>query len=861
MNITKSPSLQLLRKLHYQFSGLNDVSISSEDDWDSVTTVVHRNSGWYSARTSRCSSIMSLTLDWEENKRERELSLRNALKCETLEEPNYKFGLNVFLASDGQGKESAPSEPRLKSPVSQLGSPLSPSLDYRVSVGALLSAECKKMEAGLKPELITMNHPKAFDLMRDTNLKSGESSSRASTTSPFLEEPKLESPVCELAGSSWLGESETSSPVAEHSRSPRLPVCEQIRSPRYLENRLSESDASEDVSSSAASAVADANKQTSHDSDERPQPSAQELKNASKRIFVSNLSDHTTKNTLFKFFGKFAKVSNVYLVKDYKTRKSRGRAFVQFATADDVKRVLATDPEEFIINGRTLHVDAARPRQPKMYQVPVSTSSMFGRKPQSPTPPPSLASLPVAGSFTINNLPCELMQLIFSYLTVRERIAAERVCKYWRYVGVEANWNIKNLTLEGMFSFCRPLSDDILRQILKRCGSSLVYLNMNNCGQPLSYRSVEMLPKYCPNLEILNLANMPVTNTGLKILAATCVKIRKLTLKKCNFGEKGLWWLLKNCNDLEYLDVSENDRINGLCFHIINPRVKSLNLNKCVKLTPKGLFELKRCTGIEHIILSDCTKLDTAALQFILNDFASTLKTLHLDGRFTRVDFHDISCRPMPNIVNLSFTDNENVDDLVLELVAKNCRNVRKLDLSGTFVTNFGLQHLLECPHLCELNISHLKEVTSVGIEMLAMAGRLERLIIRGSENLTNNACVDLVTHCKQLAHLDISNCTQVTDEAVVEWMNVIDIQERNAQLEVVAGGTEITNFIATPALTITSSNLCPSHLRPYGSDFNVGFSGDEFEVGDNVYDDLDPRDDIGDDEFEERLAAYEMKS
>lgn len=65
--LSKSPSLQILRRLHQPVVGLNDVSISSDDgDWDSDPTVVHRRSVASSCRTSRCSSVMSTALDWEE---------------------------------------------------------------------------------------------------------------------------------------------------------------------------------------------------------------------------------------------------------------------------------------------------------------------------------------------------------------------------------------------------------------------------------------------------------------------------------------------------------------------------------------------------------------------------------------------------------------------------------------------------------------------------------------------------------------------------------------------------------------------------------------------------------------------------
>lgn len=872
MNITKSPSLQLLRKLHYQFSGLNDVSISSEgDDWDSVTTVVHRNSGWFSARTSRCSSIMSLTLDWEESKKERELALRNVLKCETLQEPNFKFGLNAFLASDCQEKEARTPERSTEpqSPVSQAGSPLSPSLDYRVSVGALLFAGCRKMEADLKthPEETVSPTPAAAGSIASPRRMGSyvESSASVGRNSPRSEKSKLESLPSNRAESSGLaGCLSSSSSRAQYSRSPKRAepkssVVVRAESPQHVRSKPSESETSDDVSSSAASAATDITT-SACEGEETQKPNAREPKDA-KRIFVSNLSDNMTKHVLWKFFGKYAKVSDVYLVKDLKTRRSRRRAFVQFATVSDAKQVLSMDESELYLNGRRLFIDAARPKQPK-YQTTAS-GNVNDQKPPRPPMPPSLSVSPVSvlEIVTINSMPCEIMQKIFGFLTIKERIQAEGVCKYWRFIGIEAQWNVKHLSFANQFPiYHHPLSDEVFKCILKRCNRRLSSLEMINCGHHLSYRFAESLAKSCSNLEIVNLVKIPVTNTGLKLISTANTKIRKATMHKCSFGEKGLWWFVKNCVDLECLDVSGNDRIKGLCFHIINPRIKILNLGGCVKLMPKAIFELRRCTGIQEMILSGCVELDTAALQFILNHCSHSLENLHLDSEFPKIDFHGLSCNPLNSVQELSFADNSSIDDPMLEKVCLIFPNVRKLNISGTYVTDSGLQYILECRYLRELDISYLTEITDTGIEMLAMAGQLHSLTIRNSEILTNTAFTDLVAHCKELTYLDISNCLLVSDEVIDEWATIIDLQDRKAELEVFAGGSNITKFVQTPALKVNIANLCPFQRRNVDDSLDFIYTGeDDDDDFDLDFDDANSENAY--DEFDERLAVYEMRS
>ena len=80
------------------------------------------------------------------------------------------------------------------------------------------------------------------------------------------------------------------------------------------------------------------------------------------RLFVGNLSYQTAENDLQDYFSQAGAVTSVNLMMDKVTGKSRGFAFVEFATAEEANKAV----EEFHnkeFQGRALTVNIARPRE------------------------------------------------------------------------------------------------------------------------------------------------------------------------------------------------------------------------------------------------------------------------------------------------------------------------------------------------------------------------------------------------------------------------------------------------------------------------------------------------------------------
>ena len=85
------------------------------------------------------------------------------------------------------------------------------------------------------------------------------------------------------------------------------------------------------------------------------------------KLYVGNLSFETTENDLQDLFDQHGKVTDVALMMDRTTGRSRGFAFVTMSSAaEGTAAVEAFNGKE--VQGRTLTVNEARPREERPRQ-------------------------------------------------------------------------------------------------------------------------------------------------------------------------------------------------------------------------------------------------------------------------------------------------------------------------------------------------------------------------------------------------------------------------------------------------------------------------------------------------------------
>ena len=80
------------------------------------------------------------------------------------------------------------------------------------------------------------------------------------------------------------------------------------------------------------------------------------------RLFVGNLSFQTGENDLQDYFAQAGAVTSVNLMLDKMTGRSRGFAFVEFATPEEAQKAIAA-LNGAQLDGRALTVNVARPKE------------------------------------------------------------------------------------------------------------------------------------------------------------------------------------------------------------------------------------------------------------------------------------------------------------------------------------------------------------------------------------------------------------------------------------------------------------------------------------------------------------------
>jgi RNA recognition motif-containing protein len=93
-------------------------------------------------------------------------------------------------------------------------------------------------------------------------------------------------------------------------------------------------------------------------------PDEQEDPTIPRKIFVGNLSFQTTSDQLSAAFAPAGQVVGVHIGTDRETGRSRGFAFVEFATDAEAEKAIESF-NNFELDGRRLRVNAAEDRPPR----------------------------------------------------------------------------------------------------------------------------------------------------------------------------------------------------------------------------------------------------------------------------------------------------------------------------------------------------------------------------------------------------------------------------------------------------------------------------------------------------------------
>ncbi|KAL8040861.1 hypothetical protein ABFX02_10G127900 [Erythranthe guttata] len=240
----------------------------------------------------------------------------------------------------------------------------------------------------------------------------------------------------------------------------------------------------------------------------------------------------------------------------------------------------------------------------------------------------------------------ECLVNIFSRLSFEERWrGAMRVCKAWNQVCQDPCLN-SVIDLDYHFDSAGELPrfwnpeferriDNMLRSVVVSSAGCLSQIRLRHCSD----RSLSLVAKMCPNLEVLSIKSSPnVTDATMDEIAHRCPKIKELDISYCyEISHKSLIVIGSNCpnlrklkrNLLNWLDPSQhigtvpNEYLNACpqngdseAAAISKFMPQLLHLELCFsKMTAKGLALISEgCQNLEHLDLSGCANVTSRGI-------------------------------------------------------------------------------------------------------------------------------------------------------------------------------------------------------------------------------------------------------
>ncbi|XP_005250264.1 F-box and leucine-rich repeat protein 13 isoform X4 [Homo sapiens] len=361
---------------------------------------------------------------------------------------------------------------------------------------------------------------------------------------------------------------------------------------------------------------------------------------------------------------------------------------------------------------------------------------------------------------------------------------------------------------------------------------NLQELNVSDCPT-FTDESMRHISEGCPGVLCLNLSNTTITNRTMRLLPRHFHNLQNLSLAYCRrFTDKGLQYLnLGNgCHKLIYLDLSgctqalveKCSRITSLVFtgapHISDCTFRALSACKLRKIRFEGnkrvtdasfKFIDKNYPNLSHIYMADCKGITDSSLrslsplkqltvlnlancvrigdmglkQFLDGPASMRIRELNLSNcvRLSDASVMKLSER-CPNLNYLSLRNCEHLTAQGIGYIV-NIFSLVSIDLSGTDISNEGLNVLSRHKKLKELSVSECYRITDDGIQAFCKSSLiLEHLDVSYCSQLSDMIIKALAIYCINLTSLSIAGCPKITDSAMemlsakCHYLHILDI-------------------------------------------------------------------------------------
>uniref|UniRef100_G3SKT3 F-box and leucine-rich repeat protein 13 n=1 Tax=Gorilla gorilla gorilla TaxID=9595 RepID=G3SKT3_GORGO len=334
--------------------------------------------------------------------------------------------------------------------------------------------------------------------------------------------------------------------------------------------------------------------------------------------------------------------------------------------------------------------------------------------------------------------------------------------------------NLQNLSL----AYCRRFTDKGLQYLNLGNGChKLIYLDLSGCTQ-ISVQGFRYIANSCTGIMHLTINDMPtLTDNCVKALVEKCSRITSLVFTGAPHISDCTFRALSACK-LRKIRFEGNKRVTDASFKFIDknyPNLSHIYMADCKGITDSSLRSLSPLKQLTVLNLANCQFLDGPA--------SIRIRELNLSNcvRLSDASVMKLSER-CPNLNYLSLRNCEHLTAQGIGYIV-NIFSLVSIDLSGTDISNEGLNVLSRHKKLKELSVSECYRITDDGIQAFCKSSLiLEHLDVSYCSQLSDMIIKALAIYCINLTSLSIAGCPKITDSAMemlsakCHYLHILDI-------------------------------------------------------------------------------------
>lgn len=308
---------------------------------------------------------------------------------------------------------------------------------------------------------------------------------------------------------------------------------------------------------------------------------------------------------------------------------------------------------------------------------------------------------------------------------------------------------------------CKGLPEHILEQILQ-C-----------LLRRKAITDITLLQFLVPSRSYLHMAGShKIMNSTLKQIGINCPHLKSLDLTDCaQVSNAVVQDILKNCPKLENLVLDKCKRITDAafdkCASIFEPllallSIQSISLQACPQIQGNFIYVFnKNCRALTSLSLSQCKLLSAMLVADIFEHQNLSYLNLSFNESLTDEIFTSIT----PVVVPPKSSREQFVH-------RKRCPisySITSLNISKCSITDLSMAHIAALRNLTELRMQWCAGISDATVMMVVEHCTCLQTLDLQSCQLTDMSLVALGKHAQALRYLDISWCSAVTDEGLLQ--------------------------------------------------------------------------------------------